>query len=252
MNITALEETFIWFMFYSITGWVYESFICSLGARHFVNRGFLNGPYCPIYGFGAVLDLILLGRIENPFLLFVLGAVVACTLEYLTSYGMEKIFHARWWDYSKRKFNINGRICLLGAVVFGLFAVVLIRWIHPFVSGYVGLLPPIAWHCIFAVMLAIMISDCIVTIGGFAGFNKKLKELSELLEPVKSDAIDKVRNSQAFITMNNAHDLLAQKLSYQQKRMIKGFPRLKSIKYNSVLAELKKRIFSQKSGKKKQ
>lgn len=88
-------------MFYSIVGWVYESLICSVGARHFVNRGFLNGPYCPIYGFGAVFDLILLGKIENPFLLFLLGAIVTCTLEYLTSYGMEKIFHARWWDYSK-------------------------------------------------------------------------------------------------------------------------------------------------------
>lgn len=248
MNITAPEETFIWFVFYSVIGWVYESFICSIGARRFVNRGFLNGPYCPIYGFGAVFDLMLLGKIENPFLLFFLGAIVACTLEYVTSYGMEKIFHARWWDYSKLKFNINGRICLLGAVVFGVFSVVLIRWIHPFVSGYVGLLPSVAWHGIFAILLIVIIIDCIVTIGGFAGFNQKLKELSELLEPIKSGALDKIRNSQTF---NSTHEFLSQKLSYQQKRMITVFPKLKSIKYNDSLTELKKMVFSRKNHEKK-
>lgn len=251
MNITALEETFIWLVFYSVIGWVYESFICSAAAKHFVNRGFLNGIYCPVYGFGAVFDLILLGKIENPFLLFLLGAIVGCTLEYITSYGMEKIFHARWWDYSKRKFNINGRVCLLGAIVFGIFSVVLIRWIHPFVSGHVGLLPSAAWHGIFVILLIIIMSDCIVTIGGFAGFNKKLKEISELLEPVKSDALDKVRNSQTFITMNNTHEFLVQKFNYQQKRMITVFPKLKSMKYNDSLTELKNMISRRKENEKK-
>lgn len=248
MNITAPEEMFIWLVFYSIVGWVYESIICSVEAKHFINRGFLNGPYCPIYGFGAVFDWILLGKIENPFLLFLLGAIIACTLEYFTSYTMEKIFHARWGDYSKLKFNINGRICLLGAITFGTFSVVLIRWIHPFVSGYVGLLPSIAWHGIFVILLIILIIDCIVTIGGFAGFNERLKELSELLEPIKSDTIDKVRNFQSFTVMNSTYDFLTQKLNSQQKRMITVFPKLKSIKYNSVLTELKKILFIQRDG----
>lgn len=251
MNISVPEELFIWLVFYSIAGWIYESFICSVEARRFVNRGFLNGPYCPIYGFGAVFDLILLGKIENPILLFLLGAIVTCTLEYFTSYAMEKIFHARWWDYSKRKFNINGRVCLLGAIVFGTFSVVLIRWIHPLVSGYVKLLPPTVWHGIFAALLIILLSDCIVTIGGFAGFNRKLKELSELLEPIRSDTVDRVRNLQAFATVNNAYDFLAQKLNNQQRRMITVFPKLKSIKYNGVLTELRKRIFGQKDDEEK-
>lgn len=177
---------FLWLVFYSVAGWVYESFICSVEARYFINRGFLNGPYCPIYGFGAVFDLIFLGKIENPFLLFLLGVIVTCTLEYFTSYAMEKIFHARWWDYSKRKFNINGRVCLLGAIVFGIFSVVLILWLHPFVSGYVGLLSPSARYSISAVLLLLLISDCIVTISGFAGFNQKLKELSEMFEPMQN------------------------------------------------------------------
>ena len=97
----TIETWFLWLMIYSIIGWVYESTICSIGHRKLINRGFLNGPYCPIYGTGAVLVL-----------LFFAGALVTCSLEYLTSWLMEKLFHARWWDYSKRKFNIGGRVCL--------------------------------------------------------------------------------------------------------------------------------------------
>ena len=122
----TIETWFLWLMIYSIIGWVYESTICSIGHRKLINRGFLNGPVCPIYGTGAVLVLLVLGRIQNPVLLFFAGALVTCSLEYLTSWLMEKLFHARWWDYSKRKFNIGGRVCLIGAVVFGAFSVVLV------------------------------------------------------------------------------------------------------------------------------
>ena len=114
----TIETWFLWLMIYSVIGWVYESTICSIGQRKLINRGFLNGPYCPIYGTGAVLVLLVLGRIQNPVLLFFAGAVLTCSLEYLTSWLMEKLFHARWWDYSKRKFNIGGRVCLIGAIVF--------------------------------------------------------------------------------------------------------------------------------------
>lgn len=111
----TLCRVIFYFMIYSVVGWIYETTLCSITDRHFVNRGFLNGPYCPIYGSGALLDVLILGRIENPFLLFILGVLVTCSLEYLTSYVMEKLFKARWWDYSDKKFNIGGRVCLLGA-----------------------------------------------------------------------------------------------------------------------------------------
>lgn len=106
----TLCRVIFYFMIYSVVGWIYETTLCSITDRHFVNRGFLNGPYCPIYGSGALLDVLILGRIENPFLLFILGVLVTCSLEYLTSYVMEKLFKARWWDYSDKKFNIGGRV----------------------------------------------------------------------------------------------------------------------------------------------
>lgn len=142
----TIETWFLWLMIYSIIGWVYESTICSIGHRKLINRGFLNGPYCPIYGTGAVLVLLVLGRIQNPVLLFFAGALVTCSLEYLTSWLMEKLFHARWWDYSKRKFNIGGRVCLIGAVVFGAFSVVLVLVLHPFVKSLTDRLTDAAFN----------------------------------------------------------------------------------------------------------
>ena len=150
----TLCRVIFYFMIYSVVGWIYETTLCSITDRHFVNRGFLNGPYCPIYGSGALLDVLILGRIENPFLLFILGVLVTCSLEYLTSYVMEKLFKARWWDYSDKKFNIGGRVCLLGAVVFGLFSVVLIKLLHPAVRSLADKLPVLVLYiisCVFAV-----------------------------------------------------------------------------------------------------
>lgn len=105
MNLYAIfEQWFLLFLVYSVLGWVWESVFCSLWTTgHFVNRGFLNGPYCPIYGYGALLDLILLGRVDDPLLLFFISGTLCCLLEYFTSVAMEKLFHARWWDYSHIK-----------------------------------------------------------------------------------------------------------------------------------------------------
>ena len=124
----AVEHLFLWFLFYSFLGWVYESILVSVQERRFVNRGFLNGPLCPIYGTGAVLASLLLGGLSgHPVLLFLVSALGASVLEYATSWAMERLFHARWWDYTDFRFNLNGRVCLLGAVVFGLGGVAIVR-----------------------------------------------------------------------------------------------------------------------------
>lgn len=250
MHIGIIEEYFLWFMIYSIIGWLYESLVCSVSQRKFVNRGFLNGPYCPIYGFGAVIDIVILGKIENPVLLFVLGAIADCSLEYVTSYIMEKLFNARWWDYSDRRFNINGRICLLGAVVFGLFSVLLIKVLHPFVLHYTQMISPMALHIICAVLLAAFVTDCLITIKGFTGFSKKLSELSVLIEEKKADmkksadfrkseAVERLHKLTEKNTRNSTYEAFIKKLNGQQRRMIKAFPRLRANKHNDILKELR-------------
>ena len=94
-------------------GWCIEVIDTLITTKKFVNRGFLIGPYCPIYGVGAIIMIVSLNRfIDVPIMLFVMSMVIFALLEYYTSYFMEKLFRARWWDYSTKKFNINGRICL--------------------------------------------------------------------------------------------------------------------------------------------
>ena len=168
-------------MIYSIIGWVYESTICSIGHRKLINRGFLNGPYCPIYGTGAVLVLLVLGRIQNPVLLFFAGAVVTCSLEYLTSWLMEKLFHARWWDYSKRKFN------------FGAFSVVLVLVLHPFVKSLTDRLTDAALNWICAILFVGIVSDLVVTVKGLLGTHAVFAEYAVLLQQKRKELADRLR-----------------------------------------------------------
>ena len=121
------------FFVYSFLGWCLEVG-CKLVSDHkFINRGFLIGPYCPIYGHGALIMTILLNRyLNDPATLFIMIILCCSLLEYFTSYFLEKIFHTRWWDYSGYRFNINGRICLETMVPFGLFGLLLCMFRIPF------------------------------------------------------------------------------------------------------------------------
>ena len=193
----TIETWFLWLMIYSVIGWVYESTICSIGHRKLINRGFLNGPYCPIYGTGAVLVLLVLGRIQNPVLLFFAGAVVTCSLEYLTSWLMEKLFHARWWDYSKRKFNIGGRVCLIGAVVFGAFSVVLVLVLHPLVRSLTHRLTDAALSWICAILFVGIVSDLVVTVKGLLGTHAVFAEYAVLLQQKRKELADRLRTGAA-------------------------------------------------------
>ena len=217
-----LETYFFRLMVYSILGWIYESIVCSIQEKKWVNRGFLNGPYCPIYGAGAVLDIIILGNIQNPILLFLLGATLTCTLEYLTSYFMEKIFNARWWDYSDFKFNLNGRICLLGAVVFGAFSVLLIKVLHPIIDGYFTSILEPWFHTTVVTLFVIFVADLIITIHGLTGFREKLKILSEYYEKTLiSNASTGIQEK-----FNAGYNAIINTFSNQQKRIIEAFPKL--------------------------
>ena len=138
----TVETYLLLFFIYSIGGWLMEVIGKLIEKRKFVNRGFLIGPYCPIYGHGAILITILLQKyIDDPIALFIMGVVVCSILEYLTSYFMEKIFHARWWDYSRYKFNINGRICLLYSVFWGLLGILWIKKLYPRIASVILYIP---------------------------------------------------------------------------------------------------------------
>ncbi len=281
----TVETWFLWLMIYSVIGWVYESTICSIGQRKLINRGFLNGPYCPIYGTGAVLVLLVLGRIQNPVLLFFAGAVLTCSLEYLTSWLMEKLFHARWWDYSKRKFNIGGRVCLIGAVVFGAFSVVLILVLHPWVKSLTDRLTDTALTWICAILLVGIVSDLIVTVKGLLGthavfaeyavlLQQKRRELSEKLRLGAEEGRERIRErgSEELAKLREAAELgaeerekirrtteeererfyakLQMRLNAQQRRTINSFPQWKLTRNNEVLDGLREAMEKAKQRRK--
>lgn len=131
---------FLYFIIYSFIGWLMEVVLKSKDEHKFVNRGFLIGPICPIYGFGVLLIILLVGNSKSDLLAVFLKSILVCSvLEYFTSYFMEKLFHARWWDYSKNKYNINGRICLETMLPFGILSTIVIYVIHLLVIKFVAL-----------------------------------------------------------------------------------------------------------------
>jgi len=126
---------FLYFFIFSIIGYIIEVVNISINDKKLIlSRGFLIGPYLPIYGIGALLMTQFLSKYENEVItLFVMGMVICSILEYITSYVLEKIFNVRWWDYSKRKYNIDGRICLENGFLFGIGGVAVVKILNPFV-----------------------------------------------------------------------------------------------------------------------
>lgn len=163
---------------------------------------------------------------------------------------MEKMFNARWWDYSDKKFNINGRVCLIGAIVFGLFCVLLIKVINPVVTVYINAIPKLILNIAVVLFLVGYAIDNIITFSAVAKLDDKLRELKEVLEEkresvakvvsaYKEETIEKIKS---YIPETPIYKALTKALSMQNKRIIKAFPRLKSIKYNDALAELREFI----------
>ena len=129
---------YAYFILYAFLGWVCEDLYCGIPAKKFINRGFFYGPYCPIYGVGALLVLYPLLFVKDyPILVFILGVIITSTLEYITSWVMEILFKTRWWDYSERFMNINGRVCLLNSTLFGIMSIVVVYIIHPVIQDIV-------------------------------------------------------------------------------------------------------------------
>lgn len=203
-----IEIYFLLFMIYSILGWCMEStkMIFNKNVGHFVNRGVLTGPYLPIYGFGVVAMDILLHKYNNDILaLFILSIFTCGTLEYLTSYIMEKLFNARWWDYSSRKFNINGRICLETLIPFGIAGVITICYSNPLFVKLLMMIPDFILHIISIVSLITIITDFIFCIYILIGL--KFTE-ADLSSPDDTEAISNyIQNKAEEMSMQFESDL---------------------------------------------
>lgn len=202
------------FLFYSIFGWSMEVVISFIYKHKFVNRGFLIGPYCPIYGVGGILITLLLSRyMDDVLVFFVMTVAIATVLEYITSYAMEKLFHARWWDYSQKKFNINGRVSLETCIGFGFVGIAIIYFGNPIVMKAISMLPNILVKIIAIVGMFIFLTDVIISLEVMSNLKRvkyvKRDNTEEITKQVK-----KALNEKNIFT----------------KRLVEAFPDFKLLK----------------------
>ena len=178
----------LWIFFvYAFLGWCTEVSFAALTSGKFVNRGFLNGPVCPIYGCGVVIVLFFLEPLrENTLLLFLGSVVLTSVLEWLTGFVLERIFHQRWWDYSNEPFNLGGYICLRFSIAWGLACLLVVDVIHPTIHWLITLIPHTLGLVLLAVFSAAMVVDLAATVRTIARINRQLTQLDELAGRIKS------------------------------------------------------------------
>lgn len=232
-----MQEIFIQFfifLFYSFLGWVCETTFCSLAARKFINRGFLSGPFCPIYGFGAMIILILFSGLRNHLLLlFVCSTIGTSALEYVTSFLLEKIFHLSLWDYSDRKWNLHGRICLRNSLLFGIMSVLMVQVIHPHIISWLTTLPTLVLILGFAFLAIYFISDTAMTILALVEISRAAGERQLELDGLAALRGQYLENAQKE---RRRKKLVRKQRLY--RRLAKAFPHMKSLRNPEAFREL--------------
>ncbi len=279
-DYTVLDYIF-YFFFYSFIGWFFESCYCSVRPKKWVNRGFLRGPICPIYGTGGLVMMICLLPLRhitenlyfNELLIFIAGAVLCDIVEFMTSYIMEKLFNARWWDYSNKKFNIQGRICLTHTFYWGtcscLFVFILEPIMNLYIVGQVSESSRNILTYIFLTVFAFDLLDTVIHALGIRDISSKFMKLSEEISEFaiqvystvggksedESEAMKKELNEK-FDELRSKYDKFKSefknKKSKSKERLFKAFPFLKDgmAKQDKLLedlfADLKDKITSNK------
>lgn len=256
-----------WFFFiYALLGWCGEVAFAAVKEKHFVNRGFLNGPLCPIYGVGVVA-IVGLGLIagDNVFVLFVISAIVTSLIELVTGYVLEKLFHTRWWDYSDMPLNIGGYICLPFSLLWGAACVVIIKVIHPLIATFVDWIPLwLSWPflVLFTILLVI---DLYVTVSHISKNLRQLQRLEELaiqlrefsdtlgkkisdttLEAERRADLDNLEEKKKEFTLRKAEmeSLMKEKMP-GLRRHLKAFPKLQSKRFKESLEKFRENLYGQ-------
>lgn len=279
-DYTVLDYIF-YFFFYSFIGWFFESCYCSIRPKKWVNRGFLRGPICPIYGTGGLVMMICLLPLRhitenlylNELFIFVAGAILCDVVEFMTSYIMEKLFNARWWDYSNKKFNIQGRICLTHTFYWGTCSCLFVFILEPIMNLYiVGQVSESSRNILTYIFLTVFAFDLLDTVIHALGirsisstFMKLSEEISEFAVQVystvggksedESEAMRKELNEK-FEELHSKYTKFKNDLKNikgkSKKRLFKAFPFLKDgmAKQDKLLedlfADLKEKITGNK------
>lgn len=203
----------VWiFIVYAFLGWCTEVAYAALDTRKFVNRGFLNGSYCPIYGFGVVIVVTALTPIKENLLILFAGSVLLTTaLEYITGFVLEKVFHNKWWDYSDKPFNIKGYVCLKFSIYWGLACTFIMEVLHPIIYKGIISIPYIVGVVILVILMCGFAVDFCVTVSTILKFNKRLKRMDEM-----AAAIHKLSDEIGENIYENVTDIIEKSEEFQE------------------------------------
>lgn len=277
-------EIIIYFITYSFLGWVMESIFRSISEKKIINTGFLKGPFCPIYGVGAIIMLLFLKKFaDNLAVLFIVSVVVLTIWEYLVGVLLEKLFHTKYWDYSKNKFNFQGRICLMNSIFWGVLGVVFVKYIHPVIESLGNQIDIKILTFIYAILGIIILVDMIVSIVKIKNIKTTLEKIEKLNDEIKQklkelaeQSITKKANKEESQINNKIEILeniqvLIEQLKYKRNKTIlhlyknvyrlkKAFPAIntkeitevlnKKVELKEVKEEIKQRIEKRKRKKK--
>lgn len=234
-----------YFVIYSFLGWVLESIVRTICERKIINTGFLIGPFCPIYGFGAIIMILFLNQYKNNIILLFIVSVIALSLwEYIVGVLLEKFFHTKYWDYSNHKFNFKGRICLTNSIAWGILGVLFINYIHPFIIQVIGYMN-FTYIAIGASIIAlILLIDAIIsvvkikniqsTLQKVEEINEQIKQkLSELKEKEKISANDNLQN--LINRLKTRRDRTIKHLYRRAYRLKKAFPAIDTKEFTEIL-----------------
>ncbi len=250
--------TYLWcFFIYAFLGWCGEVLYAAAIEKRFVNRGFLNGPVCPIYGLGVALIAFLMRPFGGSLAALIIGSMIlGSALEWMAGWMLEKIFRQKWWDYSDEPHNLNGYICLRFSVLWGFAGALVVRFVVPATGRLTALLPRSLGWVLLALLGGLMIADLAVTVAAIIGLNRKLKMLEYVSARLKEGS-DKL-GGELFDHAVSAHkraavwqaDAAQLREKYEQslranllhRRLLKAFPDLRSLRHNEQLEALQESI----------
>ena len=268
----SLYEIFAYFFIYSFLGWVVEVAFHAVTQGKFVNRGFLNGPVCPIYGVGMTVILLVLGEWATKYwLVFLLGVAFPTLIELVTGWALEKFFHDKWWDYSSRKFNLKGYICLEFSLLWGLAVLLAVAVVHPAVRWFAFLFNELVGTILVCVCCAVLVADVTVTVLQVLKLNAKLKEIDDAAKALRkgSDRIGEIVAGVVLATGDVAHDAkeavgrartdlknrfdstIDAIVAKMPKRLLKAFPSLTSHRNPESVALAKESMTHKKAKREK-
>ena len=251
MTWLALEKVFLWFLLYSFVGWLWETVLNIVMKKRFVDRGILNGPICPIYGFGALLAIYALPGEHSVVAIFLSSGVLCCTLEYFTSWAIEKLFHMRLWDYSGKPFNINGRVYLNGFLFFAAGCTVVKLWVQPHVMDLLDAIDPRTITILAVALLVVeeqlaQLEEDIKALKargiahidvGITAADKRIGSAETRITTVCAQLTERAHTDGEALAAHVAH-----LFDWQQRRLIRAYPAMRTEHDEGLLAEVREQF----------